>query len=298
MKRILVDLSNLKGNNQNAILGIKYFLSKNKEDELTVIADSNDTVTIHNNKRIVIVQTDVIENNPIDPEFKDIKEKNIQLLLTLLKKEKFNSFVTFNSLEELKPYINKYFVKKTSPLLVCSYANYKTHRCTIIGDIGYNNKPTTADISNNIRSIKDYAKNVYQFKTNKYKVINSNLININDFTNDPDYEGMLDADKLYEANTDIVISDALTCSTAMKASEGAIKLYDKFIKDEIDKSVGLRYFVYPMFRSVITHFHMNIDQKFTSGGITLLGYDKKIVFVTKDTIAMGVKAAIDNCAKF
>jgi len=49
---------------------------------------------------------------------------------------------------------------------------------------------------------------------------------------------------------------------------------------------------------MMSSFHLELDQKFTSGGITLLGYDKKIVFVNKDTIAMGVKAAIDNCAKF
>lgn len=300
MKKILIDLSKLEANNQNAILGIKYFLSKNKEDELTVIGDSNNTVTIHNNKRIKIAQIDNDENNDfkIDSEFNQIKEKNIQILFTLLKQENFNSFVTFNSLEELSPYIKKYFIKKTSPLLVTSFANYETHKCTILADIGYNNKPTSNDICSFIRDTKEYASKVYNFKTTKYKTINSPFINVKDFENDKDYEGVLNSKDLYNANVDIIIGDAHTISNSINAIDGAISIYDKFMKDQVKKSFGLRYFVYPMFRGVVTSFHMNIDQKFTSGGITLLGYDKKIVFVNKDTIAMGVKAAIDNCARF
>lgn len=298
MKKILIDLSKLKDNNQNAILGIKYFLSKNKEDELTVIGDSNNTVTIHQNKRIVIAQTDIEANFEIDNEYKDIKEKNIQILLSLLKREKFDSFVTFNDLNELKPYIDKYFIKKTSPLLLASFANYETHKCTIIGDLGYNFKATRNDISSYIRDLKEYAKNVYNFKTTKYKLLDSSLITDADFKADLDYEGKLNAKDLYIANTDIVLADANTSTIAINAIDGAISTYDKFIKDQVKKSVGLRYFVYPMFRSVIANFHMNIDQKFISGGVTLLGFDKKIIFVNKDTIAMGVKAAIDNCSRF
>jgi len=299
MKRILIDLSKLGTNNQNAILGIKYFLNKNKEDELTVIGESNNTVTIHQNKRILMVLTDVDNNDfKIDEEFKEIKEKNIQLLLTLLKTEHFNSFVTFNSLEELKPYINKYFIKKTSPLLICSFANYETHKCTILGDIGYNLKPTANDLSSYLIDLKEYATKIYNFKTTKFKILNSPCINIKDYKSDSDFSGLLESKDLYNANIDIVLGDAHSISTSINAIDGAISVYDKFMKNQVRKSFGLRYFVYPMFRGVVTAFHMNIDQKFTSGGITLLGYDKKIVFVNKDTIAMGVKTAIDNCAKF
>lgn len=299
MKNILIDLAALGSDNQNAILGIKYFLSKNKNDELTVIGNSNDTVTIHQNKRIKIVLTDEDNNDiKIENEFKDIKHKNIRLLLTLLKQENFNSFVTFNSLDDLKPYINKYFVKKTSPLLICSFANYETHKCTILGDIGYNLKPTSNDLTSYLRDMGEYATKIYNFKTTKFKILNSPYINIKDFSNYNDYEGILDSKDLYEANVDIVLGDAHTISNSINAIDGAVSTYEKFMKSQVKKSFGLRYFVYPMFRGVVTAFHMNIDQKFTSGGVTLLGYDKKIIFVTKDTIAMGVKAAIDNCAKF
>jgi len=299
MKKILVDLAKLGSNNQNAILGIKYFLSKNKEDELTVIGLSNDTVTIHQNKRITIALTDLDNKDiKIEPEFKDIKERNIQILLSLLKQDKYNAFVTFNDLEELKPYIDKYLIKKTSPLLICSFANYENHKCTILGDLGYNLKPNTNDLTSYLRDMKQYATKIYNFKTTKYKILNSPYLNLIDFKSDADYLGILDSKDLYNANVDIVLGDAHSISTSINAIDGAISTYEKFMKAQVKKSFGLRYFVYPMFRGVVTSFHMNIDQKFTSGGITLLGYDKKIVFVNKDTIAMGVKAAIDNCAKF
>jgi len=294
MKKILIDVASLHSNNQNAMLGIKYFISKNKDDELTVIGDSNDTVTIHQNKRIIIAQTDN-DDVQIDEQFKNVKEKNIRILFTLLKKDKYDSFITFDSLDTLKPYIDKYFVKKSSPLLVASYANFKTHKCTIFGDLGYNLNPSLTDMGIYLKELKDYAKNVYNFKTTKYKLMSS--LDDKNYKNDKDYEGRLLPKDLYNANVDIILTDAYTCSTVISSVSGAIETYDNFIHDQVKKSFGLRYFVFPMFRSVTTAFHMNIDKKLTSGGITLLGFDKKIIFIEKDTIAMGVKASIDMCVR-
>lgn len=301
MKKILIDISSLKENNQNAVLGIKYFNSKNSQDELTVIGDSNYTVTIHRMKRITIAQLDT-DDIAIEEEYKNIKEKNLRILFSLLKRERFDSFVTFNTLDELKPYIDKYFIKKSSPLLVASYANYKTHKCTIFGDLGFNAKPTRDDMASYLLSLKEYASKVYGFKTPKFKLLSNGITHNNDlinlFKNDNDYQGELLAKDIYKADTDILLTDATTCSIALSAIDGAIATYDEFMKEQVKKSVGLRYLVFPMFRSVVTDFHLNIDQKLISGGMTLLGYDKKIVFVNKDVIAMGVKASIDNCSKF
>lgn len=298
MNKILLDISALKEKNQNAILGLKIFLSKNKDYEITVIGDSNDTVTIHRHKNIVIAQTDT-DDISIEPEYKDIKQKNIKILLSLLKRDHYKSFVTYDSLDSLKPYINKYFVKKDSPMLVASYANFESHKCTIFGDLGFNDNPTENDLSSYLLELKDYAKEIYNFSSTKFKYLTSKVNNnlINQFKNDKDFEGILSPKDFYTANTDILLCDAKTCQTAIQSIRGAIETYDSFIKKQINKNVGYKIFS-AMFKSMISSFHLQIDQKLTSGGITLLGYDKKIIFVEPDTIAMGIKTAIDSSIKF
>lgn len=297
MKNLLIDLSSLKENTQNAVLGIKYFLSKNGVDHVTVIADSNNTVTINNHKRVTIAQ---LENDEIeiDPLFKDIKEKNLRILFTLIKKDKYNSFVTFTPIDELKPYIDKYFVKKTSPLVIASYANYKTHKCTLFGDISFNKKPTQNDFSSYLRELKDYATNVYNFKETKFKIMTScNHELEKSFKDDKDYQGILSPSEIYSSDVDILLTDAHTCWTTINSIDGAIKTYDKYIKDSLNRNVGYKIFS-AMFKSMMSGFHLQLDQKLTSGGMTLLGYDKKVIFLNKDVVSLGIKVSLDNSLKF
>ncbi len=303
MSKILIDLSPLGNKSQTAVQGIKIFLNRNKTNDLIIIGESNDLLTIKDNKRINIISyKDNVSK--VDPKFNVIKDQSLRLAFSLLTNpsEDIVGLVTYSKKSDVAKAASLFLGKgEGSPLFIATYSNFKTHRVTCIGDLGYNDNPNTKDYINYLELMTRYMKKAFNKESIEFKLLTFNkdypnpLIDI--FKDRLGYKGEIEGKDLLKADTDIIIGHPKEFLGIISGINHGISIYDEFIKEEVRKSVGLRYFVYPMFKSVTHNFHMEIDQKLTSGGNILLGFKKNIVIVDPDTIKQGVKVSIDLAGK-
>ncbi|MCQ2796306.1 MAG: hypothetical protein MJ213_03250 [Bacilli bacterium] len=303
MGKILIDLSHLGSENKTAIQGIKIFLNKNKDSEMIVLGELDNLLTIKDNKRVKIISPK--ENiEKVDARFNKIADSSLKLAMSLLTSpdEDIVGFVTYSKKNEVAKAADEFLHKvESSPLFVATFANYKTHRVTCIGDLGYKDNPTTKDYVHYLDLMSRYMKHAFKKDKIEFKLLTFNkdypnpLIDI--FKDKEGYKGQIEGRGILKCDTDIIIGHPKEFLGIISGIDHGISIYDEFMKDEVHKNVGIRYFVYPMFKSVITNFHMEIDQKLTSGGNILLGYKKNIVVVDPNTIKQGVKVSLDLANK-
>lgn len=297
MSKILIDLHSLKADNKTAIQGIKIFLARNKQSEIAVIGEIDNLLTIKDNKKIKIYEFKNYENK-IDSKYNNIKDRSLALSIQLLNdaNEGLDGFVTYSNKEEVSNAVKEFMYHDTpSPLIIATFANYKTHRVTCIGDLGYKINPSYEDYHNYLITMSSYMKKFLKKDKVDFKILsylNEDKELIKSFENIEGYKGIISGDNLLKADCDIIIGNPKEFLGVISGIDHGISIYDEFIKDYAKKNVGIRLFSYPMFRSVLAAFHMEIDQKLTSGGNILLGFNKNIVIVDKDTIKQGVGVSL------
>lgn len=298
MSKILIDLSPLGSKNQMAIQGIKIFLNKNKESEMIIIGEEDNLLTVKDNKRIKIISP----NEKVDERFNQIADPSLKVAISLLASEDIIGLVTYSKKSEVSKAANEFLLKEeSSPLFVATFANFKTHRVTCIGDLGYNENPSTKDYLNYLDLMTRYMKHAFKKDKVEFKLLTFNkdypnpLIEV--FKDHDGYQGQIEGKDILNCDTDIVIGHPKEFLGIISGLDHGINVYDEFMKEEVRKNVGIRYFVYPMFKSVLTKFHMEIDQKLTSGGNILLGFKKNIIVVDPTTIKQGVKVSLDLANK-
>lgn len=302
MSRILIDLSNLGKENKAAVQGIKLFLNKNKKTEVVILGNVSDLLTIKDNKNVKIYRPNDFQE--IDKRFDVIKDKSLRIAMYLLNdaKEQFNGFVTYSKKSDVANAAKEFlYHQETSPLFIATFANYKTHRVTCIGDIGYNDNPTIKDYRNYLDLMKRYMNKAFKKEKPEFKLLtfskdsHNPLVEV--FKSEEGYKGEVEGRDLFKCDTDIVIGNPHEFLGIISGIDHGISIYDEYIKDYMKHNVGIRLFSYPMFRSVLSSFHMEIDQKLTSGGNILLGYTKNIVVVDPGTIKLGMKVSLNLADK-
>ena len=302
MGKILIDLIALGENNQAAVQGIKIFLSKNKDSEVIVIGEEDNLLTIKDHKRVKIVSLKN-EVSKVDKRYNKINDLSLRLAISILTSpEDIVGLVTYSKKNEVAKAADEFLHKdESSPLFVATFANFKTHRVTCIGDLGYKENPTTKDYLNYLDLMTRYMIKAFKKEKIEFKLLTFNkdypnpLINV--FKDKEGYKGQVEGRDLLKCDTDIVIGHPKEFLGIISGIDHGITIYDEYMKESVRKNVGIRYFVYPMFKSVLTNFHMEIDQKLTSGGNILLGFKKNIVVVDPNTIKQGVKVSLDLANK-
>ena len=302
MGKILIDLSSLGEKNQVAIQGIKIFLNKNKDSEVMVIGEEDNLLTIKDHKRVKIVSLNN-EVSKVDKRYSKITDSSLRLAISILTgPEDIVGLVTYSKKADVANAAEEFLHKdESSPLFVATFANFKTHRVTCIGDLGYKENPTTKDYLNYLDLMTRYMIKAFKKEKIEFKLLTFNkdypnpLVDI--FKNKDGYQGQIEGKDLLKCDTDIVIGHPKEFLGIISGIDHGITIYDEFMKDQVRKNVGIRYFVYPMFKGVLTNFHMEIDQKLTSGGNILLGFKKNIVVVDPNTIKQGVKVSLDLANK-
>lgn len=299
MGKILIDLVHLHDDNKTAIQGIKIFLSKNKDSSVMIIGNQDQLLTIKDHKRVEI-QSFKETKDKIDNRFKKINDESLALAMSLLtdKNNDFIGFVTYSKKSDVAKAAHEFLIKKeTSPLFVATFANYKTHRVTCIGDLGYNNNPSIKDYINYLDLMTRYMKHGFKKEKTEFKLLTFNKDYDNPlrevFKDKEGYQGEIEGRDLLKCDTDIVLGHPKEFLGIISGIDHGISIYDEFIKDQVKRSVGLRLFSYPTFKNVLRSFHFEIDQKLTSGGNILLGYDKNIIVIDPNTIKQGVKVSLD-----
>lgn len=300
MSKILIDLSNLGNDNKMAIQGIKIFLNKNKDSEMIIIGDEDNLLTIKDNKHVKIISP----KSNVDPRFDKIPDTSLRVAMSLLTNanEDIVGLVTYSKKNEVAKAADEFLLKaESSPLFVATFANFKSHRVTCIGDLGYKDNPTTKDYLNYLDLMSRYMKKAFKKENIEFKLLtfNKNYPNplVDVFKDKEGYKGQVEGRELLKCDTDVIIGHPKEFLGIISGIDHGISIYDEFIKEQTKKSVGIRYFSYPMFRSVLANFHMEIDQKLTSGGNILLGYKKNIIVVDPNTIKQGVKVSLDLANK-
>ena len=303
MSKILIDVSHLGSDNKIAIQGIKIFLNKNKDSEIIIIGEDDNLLTIKDDKRVKTIS--VKENaNKVDTRFNKIADDSLRVAISLLTNtnEDIKGLVTYSKKSDVAKASDEFLYKsESSPLFVATFANFKTHRVTCIGDLGYKDNPTTKDYLNYFDLMSRYMKHAFKKDKIEFKLLTLNKDNPNplvDVFKDRDgYQGQIEGRDILKCDTDIIIGHPKEFLGIISGLDHGINIYDEYMKEQVRKNVGLRYFVYPMFKSVLSTFHMEIDQKLTSGGNILLGYKKNIVVVDPNTIKQGVKVSLDLANK-
>lgn len=302
MGRILIDLARLGKENNAAIQGIKLFLNKNKKAEVVILGKIDDLLTIKDHKNIQIYNPDNYKN--IDKRFDIINDFTLRISIHLLcdPNERFDGFVTYSKKSDVAKAAKEFlFHQETSPLFVATFANYKTHRITCIGDIGYNDNPSVKDYRNYLDLMKRYMTKVIKKDKPEFKLLTFSKDDYNPlvavFKDEEGYKGEVEGRELFKCDTDIIVGNPHEFLGIISGIDHGISIYDEYIKDYMKHNVGIRLFSYPMFRSALSSFHMEIDQKLTSGGNILLGYKKNIVVVDPDTIKLGMKVSLNLANK-
>lgn len=303
MNKILIDLYILEKENNLAVQGIKIFLNKNKDINVDIIGDVDNLLTIKDNKRVNILSI-ADYKDAIKDDFSKITDVSLRVAIYLLtkKSDEYKGFVTYSKKSDVAFAANNYMHKLVeSPLFIATFANYESHRMTCIGDLGFNENPSKDDYLNFLTLMSSYMKKALKKDDIEFKLLTldkseSNFLE-NVFKNKPGYKGLIEGREIYNADTDIVVGHSKEFLGIISGLDHGISIYDEYIKSSVKKNVGLRYFVYPMFKSVLTNFHMEIDQKLTSGGNILLGFNKNIIVIDKNTIKQGVKVSLDLANK-
>ena len=129
--------------------GIKIFLSKNKDSEVIVIGDVDTLLTIKDHKRVKIVSLKS-EVSKVDNRYTKINDLSLRLAISILTSpEDIVGLVTYSKKNDVAKAADNFLHKdESSPLFVATFANFKTHRVTCIGDLGYKDNPTTKDYLN------------------------------------------------------------------------------------------------------------------------------------------------------
>lgn len=303
MDKILIDLSPLGNDNKAAIQGIKIFLNKNKNSEMIILGEVDNLLTIKDHKQVKIVSPREMSNQ-IDSRFNKITDQSLKVAISLLTNanEDIVGFVTYSKKNEVAKAVDEFLPKlEASPLFVATFANYKTHRITCIGDLGYKDNPTIKDYLNYFDLMSRYMKKAFNKDKIEFKLLtfskNDKNPLVDVFKDKEGYQGEIEGHDLFKCDTDIVIGNPHEFLGIISGIDHGISIYDEFIKDYTKHNVGIRLFSYPMFRSVLSAFHMEIDQKLTSGGNILLGYRKNIVVVDPNTIKLGMKVSLNLASK-
>ncbi|MCQ2752859.1 MAG: hypothetical protein MJ206_01165 [Bacilli bacterium] len=302
MSKILIDLVPLGRDTKAAVQGIKIFLNKNKNAIITIIGEQSDLLTIKDHRQVNIYSFSLFAKKT-DKKYAQIKDRSLAFALTLLDEDKdFTGFVTYTDKPAVVSAVKK-FLKPTvtSPLIIATFANYKTHRVTCIGDLGYNDTPTNKDYQNYLALMSQYMKKSFHKENPEFKLLTYSEHYDNPlrtlFKNNKNYRGEIEGQNLLKCDTDIVLGHPREFLGIISGINHGISIYDEYIQDQVKSSVGIRLFSYPMFKNVLRSFHFEIDQKLTSGGNVLLGYPINIVMIDIGTIKQGVTVSLDLANK-
>ncbi|MCQ2795125.1 MAG: hypothetical protein MJ214_02800 [Bacilli bacterium] len=303
MSKILIDLSHLGNENKIAIQGIKIFLNKNKDSEMIILGEQDNLLTIKDHKQVKIISVKENETK-VDKRFNKITDSSLKVAMSLLTNpnENITGLVTYSKKKEVAKAADEFLHKsESSPLFVATFANYKTHRVTCIGDLGYSENPSIKDYRNYLDLMTRYMHKAFKVDKPEFKALAFDKSEPSDldkaFKDDANYKGIIEGRELFKCDTDIVIGNPHEFLGIISGIDHGISIYDEFIKDQAKRSVGVRLFSYPMFRSVLAAFHMEIDQRLTSGGNILLGFTKNVIVVEPNTIKQGVKVSLDLANK-
>ncbi len=143
---------------------------------------------------------------------------------------------------------------------------------------------------------KAFKKDKIEFKLLTFNKDYPNPL-VNVFKDKEGYQGQIEGNEILKCDTDIIIGHPKEFLGIISGLNHGISIYDEYMKEAVRKNVGIRYFVYPMFKGVLSGFHMEIDQKLTSGGNILLGFKKNIIVVDPNTIKQGVRVSLDLANK-
>lgn len=287
MKNLIIDLTSLnEEESKMACQGIKLFNHKKEDINLTIFGNKLYLVTISSLKNVVI--NDIKEDDNQDKIFNLLKEKESILL----------SFDNKNQIiKKIEPFINK---TSSSPLFASFYPNAYTGNMTLLADLGYKPYPKTDDYFNYLLTCKEIVKKIRNIDKPTIKLLlPSGLVKTEEMKNialklkeDDSYIGEIGTVDLLKADCDILLGDPSIIQATISGINQGVSIYDDYLQEGMKHS-----FQYKMggffIKKLMQTFSASIDKKITSGGMLLLGYERDVILVRKDTTINGVKSCLN-----
>lgn len=287
MKNIIIDLTSLnEEESKMACQGIKLFNHKKEDVTLNIFGNKLNLVTISSLNNVVI--NDSKENENEDKIFSLLKKEESILL----------SFDNKNQLvKKITPFISPI---SSSPLFASFYPNAYTGNMTLLADLGYKPYPSVDDYFSYLKTSKEIVKKLRNIEKPTIKLLlPSGLVKTKEMKNiatklkeDESYIGEIGTVDLLKADCDILLGDPAIIQATISGINQGVSIYDDYLQEGMKHS-----FQYKMggffIKKLMQTFSASIDKKITSGGMLLLGYERNVVLVRKDTTINGISSCLN-----